>query len=299
MARVELRERDWEILSALEKWGVLGLAQLDGLAFKKEATPEERTRLFFNETDRRMYTRACYKRLRDLELAGLVKAHPFINHHKVYGLSERGHRLLLERGRARLLGFRRYISEAVLDHELTVNAVGLMIEQLLGIRVRPELERRVRSADPNYKGKPVRSAISDLWIPTKEPKPIEIELTQKAESRYKELWGAYAQRCPFGTQVLYLAGWPGGVKYLRKLTSKLEHFGGYIVYVCGLEEFRQSLGRCSFVNESRAFALSVSLAKPAPAVKAPAAASTDFLELARLSPGLMAAARARRDHGGY
>lgn len=65
-ARVNLRERDFEILSALEKWGVLGLAQLDGLAFKKASPAEERARLFFNEMDRKMYALACYKRLRDL-----------------------------------------------------------------------------------------------------------------------------------------------------------------------------------------------------------------------------------------
>ncbi|MBI5630074.1 MAG: hypothetical protein HY921_04230 [Elusimicrobia bacterium] len=192
-ARVELRERDLEILSALEKWGVLGLAQLDGLAFKEDAPAEERVRLFFNGMDRRMYTLACYKRLRGLERAGLIRAHSYLNHPRIYGLAERGHRLLLERGRAKLLGFRRGISETLLTHELTVNAVGLMIEQFLGLLARPEHERKVRSADPQAKGKPVRATVSDLWIPDQEhPRPIEVELSQKAEARYKELWAVFA-----------------------------------------------------------------------------------------------------------
>lgn len=259
---IELRERDLEILSVLEKWGVLGLAQLDGLVFRKGWMPAERVRLFFNATDRRMYTLACYKRLRDLELAGLIKAHPYLNHHKVFGLSDRGHRVLLERGRAKLLGFRRKMPEALLPHELTVNAVGLMIEQFLGLWVRPELERRIRSADPQERGKPVREAVSDLWIPDREhARPIEIELTKKAEFRYKELWQSF-RAYPSGSQVLYIAGWPGGVEYLLKLTKKLETAGGWRIYVCGLKEFRDSLGRCAFANDTYPSRRFLSLGEP-------------------------------------
>ena len=269
-AKVELRDRDFEILSALEKWGVLGLAQLDGLAFRKQAPAEERVRLFFNEMDRRMYTLACYKRLRDLELAGLVRSHSYLNHPKVFGLADRGHRLLLESGRAKLLGFRRGLSEALLAHELAVNAVGLMIEQFLGLRVRPEHERRVKSADPQAKGKPARATISDLWIPDKEhAKPIEVELTQKAESRYKELWQSFNERYPYGSEVLYIASWPGGVEALLKLTEKLQKSGGWMIYVASLRAFRESLGRCSFLNKSYYWPRTVRLAPPAPAAAAP------------------------------
>lgn len=244
------------------------------LAFKKEAPAEERARLFFNETDRKMYTLACYKRLRDLERAGLVRAHSYLNHRKIFGLAERGHRLLLERGRAKLLGFRRGISEALLTHELAVNAVGLLIEQLLGLRARSEHERRVRSADPQAKGKPQRMIIPDLWIPDdKHPKPVEVELTQKSEFRYKELWRGYGERCPYGSQLLYLVGWPGGVKALLKLTGKLEKSGGALINVASLKAFQESLGRCAFVNRSYYWPRTVFLARPTPAAPPPAIAS--------------------------
>lgn len=286
--RLELRERDLEILSALEKWGVLGLAQMDGLVFRKAASAEERAGLFFNDAERRMYTLACYKRLRDLELGGFVRSHSYINHRRVFGLTDRGHGLLLERGHAKLLGFRRRMSEALLTHELTVNAVGLIIEQLLGIRVRPELERRIRPADPLATGRPVRASVSDLWIPDKaSPKAIEVELTQKSELRYKELWQNYRSAFPYGAEVLYLVGWPDGVGCIRRLASKLEKAGGSMIYVARLRTFRESLGTCAFVNSTYYYPKSLILKRspPEPAALAEASIGPDAQAIPSMSSG--------------
>lgn len=257
--RVTLGERDLRILAALEKWGVMGMAQVDGLVFRREAPAEERARLFFNEMDRKMYTRACYKRLRDLELAGYVRGHSFLNHPKAFGLTERGHTALMERGRAMIRGFRRALPEALVRHEMTVNAVGLMIEQFLGLHVRPEIERRTQSARPE-EGKPVRATVSDLWIVDEErPLAIEVELTQKAEARYKSLWESFGKVLPYRARVLYITGWPKGVGCLLKLTGK---WRANKVYVCSLQEFRASLGRCRFENHESYYAKHLQLVDP-------------------------------------
>lgn len=270
---VVLRERDLEVLAALEKWGVLGLAQMEGLVFRKQAPAEERIKLFHNEMDRRMYTLACYKRLRDLELAGYVRAHFYLNHPKLVGLTERGHRLLLERGKAKILGFRRYMAEALLTHEIRVNAVGLIIQELLGIRVRPELERRIRSVDA-LAGKPARSVVADLWIRDDEhPKPIEVELTQKSELRYKALWQRFIRTYPYGSQVLYLVGWPDGVECLLKLTRKFDQSGSYHIWVASLNDFRKSAGCCWFINNTYHERRYLRLAKPKTVAPVAAAAA--------------------------
>ncbi len=245
---VQLGVRDYGILEALEKWGVLGLGQLEGLSFRNTVPEVVRIGLFFNEIDRSAYTRTCYKRLRELELAGMVKAHFYLNHPKVFSLTERGHRALMERGLAKLRGYRRGISEYLLAHELAVNAVGLMIDQLLRLNVRSEADREMAGVNDKPKAKRGRLIVPDLWIVNEEwPVAIEVELTQKAEARYKELWQSYKDRVPYGTKILYLTAWPEGVKCLLKLTREFE---GYLIFVCDLKTFRESGGRCPFVNRT-------------------------------------------------
>ena len=85
--QVNLGERDYEILGAIEKWGILGLGQLEGLVFKKGAGGDERTKLFFNEAGREIYTKACYKRLSDLEAGGYVRSQFYLNHRKLFTLT--------------------------------------------------------------------------------------------------------------------------------------------------------------------------------------------------------------------
>lgn len=276
MATVVLGERDLEILEALEKWGVLGLAQLDGLAFKKQAPEQERIRLLFNETDRKMYTLAAYKRLRDLELAGYIKGHFYLNHPKVFTLTERGHKTLLQERRARVQGFKRGISESLLTHELTVNGVGLILSQLLCLKVRSEFELATQWAQKDRRKSPTRYVTPDIWIMPgsvlpEDPVTVEIELTQKAEARYKKLWEHYVRVLPYGTLVLYLTSWPGGVKCILELTSKYgAQGGGYLVYVASLQSFQETGGRCIFTNHAHYDPRYLRLAPPRPAAPAPA-----------------------------
>ena len=70
---LSLMDRDYEVLAALEKWGVLGMGQLDGLFFRKGIPPEERTRLLFNEVRRSDYWLGAYKRLGRLQDEGYIR----------------------------------------------------------------------------------------------------------------------------------------------------------------------------------------------------------------------------------
>jgi hypothetical protein len=243
--QVNLGERDYEIMGAIEKWGILGLGQLEGLVFKKDVGSEERTRLFFNEAGREIYTKACYKRLSDLEAGGYVRSHFYLNHRKLYTLTESGHEELIIAGKAKLPGFRRSMSEALVNHEIKVNGVGLVLTQLLGFRVATERQL----TDWNTKGAQApkgQESFPDLWIVDKEkPKAIEVELTQKSELRYKEIFHRYSKMVDYGGAVLYLTGWPRGPETLWKIIKKYERI---YIHVASIEEFRDRQGRCEFLG---------------------------------------------------
>lgn len=243
--QVNLGERDYEIMGAIEKWGILGLGQLEGLVFRKEVGSDERTRLFFNEAGREIYTKACYKRLSDLEAGGYVRSHYYLNHRKLYTLSEGGHEALIAAGKAKLPGFRRSMSEALINHEIKVNGVGLVLTQLLGLRVATERQL----VEWNTKGARApkgQESFPDLWIVDKEhPKAIEVELTQKSELRYKEIFYRYSGMIGYGGAVLYLTGWPRGPETLWKIIKKHERI---YIHVASLQEFRDRRGRCEFVG---------------------------------------------------
>lgn len=105
----------------------------------------------------------------------------------------------MERGRAKLQGFKRGISEVLLTHEPAANGVGLVLGQILSMPVRSEFERASQWASKQGRKNPVRYVMPDLWIKDDEhPKAIEVELTQKAEGRYKQLWDLYGRSMPYG-----------------------------------------------------------------------------------------------------
>lgn len=240
---VPLTPRDLKVLGALETWGVLGLGQLHGLVSGKGVPATEKARLFFDETDRRDYWRWFSKRLTALVQAGLIKAHFFINHHKVFTLAEKGHEVLKRRGLARMPGYRDSIDESLVDHELAVSAAGLVMSELLGLTVRTERERFQWSHHGGRSPAPERG-ISDLWIVDHtRPKAIEIEMHQKSERRYEDIFAAYRDKMPDGGAVLYLTAWPSGV---RCILSHAQTFRAPFIYACSLAEFRRTAGRAPF-----------------------------------------------------
>lgn len=239
---IPLTPRDWKVLSALEIWGVLGMGQLHGLA-AETASDEERTRLFFNAMGREVYISRFFKRLCKLEGAGLIRGHFFINHHKLFTLAEKGHEFLKRRGLARMPGYRDSIEESLVDHELTVSATGLVTSELLGLTVRTERER-FQWLGRGGRGPSPERGISDLWIVDQlQPKAIEVEMHQKSERRYEEIFEAYRRKMPDGGVVLYLTAWPSGV---RCILNHAQTFRAPFIYACSLAEFRRSAGRAPF-----------------------------------------------------
>lgn len=237
---LEFTERDWKLLRGLEKWGVLGLGQALGLGLFKEVSDEERVRLFFNETTRREYGLWYAKRVRLMARRGFVLAHSMVNERVIYTLSETGFECMKSRGRNTMPGFRDEIAPLFVDHELKVAAVGLVLSELFGLNVRVERERYIWRGRGGWSPAP-RRGISDLWIVDDEaPRAIEVELTQKSQKQYAEIFGAYKLRRPRSSFALcYLTGWPNGV---RTILSHAAAFQADFVYACGLQEFRDSLG---------------------------------------------------------
>lgn len=239
---IPLTPRDLKVLSALEVWGVLGIGQLHGVA-SLAAPDEEKVRLFFNEPERTRYATSLSKRLRKLAAAGYMRGHSFINHHKMFTLAERGHKLLQRRGLARLPGYRDSIEEYLVDHEVTTAAVGLVMSELLGLTVRTERER-FQWISKGGRGPAPERGISDLWIVDRvQPKAVEVEMHQKSETRYGDIFESYRRKMPDGGAVLYLTSWPSGV---RCILSHAQTFRAPFVYACSLEDFRRAAGRAPF-----------------------------------------------------
>jgi len=239
-----LTQRDYRILSALEKWGVLGLGQLLGLTVEVDRDAGWRTERFFNLTTRPDYDRGLAKRLLTLTRRGLIVQRFFLNRPKLFMLAEKGWAALDGKGKALLPGYRTRVSDELLEHELAVAAVGLTAIELLGLRVRTERERYVWAGNGGRRPAPVR-AVSDLWIVDAIPKAVEVELNQKSEGRYKEIWDAYRLRLPENGAVLYLTTWPSGVSCILRFARQ---FRAWFVYACDLAEFRSGCGLTRFMG---------------------------------------------------
>lgn len=273
-----LQERDGELLGELELWGVLGLGQIDGLVFHKGLGETERARRFFNEYGEKLYRLSGYKRLQDLKKSGHVEAHFYRDFPMVFTLTSRGHRALKAAKLARLPGFRRSVSGHLIEHEITVNAVGLVLAKLHGLDVRTIRERTDWNSRGGWSHNASRSTVPDLWISDpRQPKAVEIELNKKSAQWYPGLWENYraALRDCRGV-VLYLTKWPSGPDFVKRQAGRL---GMSFIYVCGLAEFRASAGRCVFTNcEGRTLTLAPDLPFVAAPGLAPARASTSIAQ---------------------
>lgn len=257
--KITLTPRDLKVLSHLEKWGILGLGQLFGIAVETEAGPQARVARFFNEYERADYGRWFPHRLITLCRSGHLKGHSYVNHPKMFTLAERGHAELERRSLSLGHRYRDSLSEELLSHELHVAAVGLVLTELYGLRVRTERERYVWTGRGGRSPAPVR-AVSDLWVVDTQPKAIEVEMSKKSETRYKDIWDAYRLRLDGNAVVLYLTAWPDGVRCIRRLARQ---FHASFVHVCGMAEFRQTCGRAPFVGAHDGQVVSFGPAVPA------------------------------------
>ena len=243
---VEVGFRTLNILRGLEKWGVLGLGQVEGFLFPEGLNETERMNLFFNSKFQGEYRGASYKAVKYLEELGLVEVQRYTNMPRLYNLTKDGHRVLKDLGLRQLEEFRGPVTDSMVKHEALVSGIGLVISELLARPVSTEFERQVLSRGATQEHGREAFPLPDLWVADAgQPKAIEVERTQKSAERYRKLWSFYRDNLPGSAVVLYITEFPNGPRLLLSRARKLL---ADFIYACGLEEFRASLGRCAFVG---------------------------------------------------
>lgn len=165
---MKIQERDKEILLGLEKWGVMGLGQVSGLFFKREAMRQERERLFLEKIERRDYWTAAYKRLGMLEKAGLIRKVYYrtaFGRRQVWFLSAAGHGYLKRQKLARLGSYKRTLGITKLHRHRWVVGIGLALSAL-GWKVKSARELDETGWFTRQKNARDRPQLPDLWIDT-------------------------------------------------------------------------------------------------------------------------------------
>lgn len=248
---IRLERRDLEILSALEVWGVLGLGHVQGAFFlPRQAGPKAATDLLFDQAVRQ---KGCaYRRLKKLEADGHLAVHRVFGHPQVYGLSEKGYGTLKRRGLSRLPSFYKRVSPFTLNHMLITASVGLFLERIFRLSIKTarqiySVQLGFKRARESWKCAPVPDIamlLSGGWV------PVEVELHQKSDQRYRELWKKYGSRLPPGAPVLYLVPSGERAQGLLELADSGYHPQ---VHVQTLPAFRESLGQISFQNHRGRF----------------------------------------------
>ena len=240
-----MNPRDIKMLSAMETWGVLGIGQMMGLGMTETLNETGQVERFFNTMDRTDYMIGVAKRVHMLEIAGYIQGHSFQRQPKAYTLTYTGRAAISDEPASERSDPRNFVSEALIKHDLKVSAVGLVLTQILGLPARREHPQAVWTKS-NGQGHLTLEGASDLWIETiLGPMAIEVELTQKSRKRYAGIFDTYRRRfSDLGAgSALYLTGWPhGAAVILRNARDQRAPF----VFVCALDEFRRTAGRCAF-----------------------------------------------------
>lgn len=189
---MELTKRDLKILAAIEKWGVVGLGQIDGVFFRTELPEAERIRLFFNDLRREDHWGGAYKRLSALAGAGLIRTWRPTNYWQVYLLTGRGHEQLKRHQLAVFEHPLRGVGEAYLRHEIAVCGVGLTLTALLGLKV----QTARRTWHEMYRRGGIKRGFTKLRLPdlivgdgVGGVHHVEVELSAKSRERYKTMFG--------------------------------------------------------------------------------------------------------------
>ncbi|MDE2141185.1 MAG: hypothetical protein KGJ84_02070 [Elusimicrobia bacterium] len=245
-SEVEVGERTFNILRVLEKWGVLGLAQVKGLLFADGLREIERMRFFFNWRFKEEYTGACYKAMKVLEELRLIEAQHYVNMPWLFYLTREGHAVLGRTGFQRIGEIRQPLLDSLVKHEVLVTGIGLTLTELLGLGASTEFERQFLSRGGEQDRGREPFPLPDLWVSDPgQPKAIEVERTLKSMARYRKLWTFYRDNLPGSAVVLYITAFANGP---RLLLSRARRLMADFVYVCALEDFQSSLGRCAFVG---------------------------------------------------
>jgi hypothetical protein len=245
LIKVDVRRAGREVLKALEKWGMMSQAQVEGLIFGEKMTEEERVNLFFDGVYDGKFDAPGYKVLKRLREAEMVRLHGFLNA-SLYALTGRGHGYMIQRGISIIPGRRLSMAPSMVPHEMLVTGIGLVMSSLLGLPVSTEFERYARSRYAKGGAQLKGMILPDLWISdAAQPKAVEVERTMKDSERYRRLWTDYRSSLPPEVVVLYITAWPNGAEIiLSRARELLMDF----IYVCSIEDFKKSLGTCPFVG---------------------------------------------------
>ena len=176
----------------------------------------------------------------------MVRPRLYTNMPRLYTLTGKGHKKLRNEKLTGRDGFYCEVAESLVRHELIVSGVGLVMSEVLGLRVSTEVERYL---DSNLKDKGIGMGdveFSDLWIEDPvQPKAVEVERTQKSRARYKKLWQDYRKDLPANAVVIYVVCFAGGV---NRLLNRARAVHADHVYFCELDAFISSLGRGPFIG---------------------------------------------------
>lgn len=241
---IQLQDRDLNIFSCLEIWGIMGLGQIEGACFSGDLRTEKVGSLLFNEGYG--YKSAAYGRLRRLIREGYLAVQKFYGQAQVYGLTEKGHKTLKSRGMAELPTFLKETSPATAHHKLLTAGAGLLASRVLGLPVLSERQLYFIQRNRQKTGKWTGGLLlPDLLIPGSDRKAIEVELHQKKEEKYRWRWESYRRKLRGRGQVLYLVPRKSRMNGLLELSGKC---GAGFVYALDIPTFQESLGRAAFLN---------------------------------------------------
>ena len=247
---IRVRLREYDLLSALEFWGVLGLGQLEALVFRKrEPIPEEeRVALFFNEYPRSLYDHYGYKRLLKLEKASYIRAHSssYIAQppQKVYRLTQRGQKVLIDAIRSSQTTLRRLWPPKAIFKTLQINAVGLVIREMLelGVSTRHRLRHYWMHV---HLGMDKRASLPDLVVSSHVHGRMFLDISPGFRQPYRQRWEAYRSHLDENGKMLYLSHHSG---IRAEIGEAAQEAGADYVYVGDWEEFRTYAGNIPFEN---------------------------------------------------
>jgi len=240
--KLEIRKRDIEILSDLELWGLLNELQVNAVFHKEKTDMSVKISWLFGKI-KQAVTNTARLRMRKLEAAGYIKIRRFPGQNKTYTLTASGHNLLKAEGRNALPAHQARISPACITHQLLTAAVGLTISKfwrspvLSGRQILHELHKKIAQGLAHRNG----NIIPDLIVnDPKYPRYVEVELNQKPNKVYSEIWHRYGEILPEEYVIVYLMATNDAC---RRIITLAERLGMEKLYTAAIDEFRARQGR--------------------------------------------------------
>lgn len=181
--------RDFTILRALEDFRILSLEQV-WAAFFGLGSCKAQSYLFLKEYCPCLgHINPAYQRLRMMAKLGYVEHNYRPRFPHVYRLTAGGHALLRGQGLAAFKSPCPWPTN--IRHSLISAGLGLFFVKVLGLSVKPE-RKLLSEAWPGRKNASSANEkpLADLHVSNADTEyRIEVELSQKSDERYLELWG--------------------------------------------------------------------------------------------------------------